>query len=217
MNTKLIALSALAALITAGCGGGGSSESTSGGAGTSNPPVVIPPPAASKLAAYIGSWTAACDQHELASLTITETPGVKDSIDLDFKSEYYKNSGCTGAIVGTETRGAKYSAAYTGTADSAIVFSAGSAAVPSKVDLATVRAPAYALKVEGSGVVRTIKNSQAQWCMDFGDGSSTCVDDDGLLPGLPPTNVGLHAKGNAIYTLFQPSNNYSVDQAYFRR
>lgn len=217
MNMKLIALSALAALMTAGCGGGGS-DSTSG-AGASNPPAVnpTPAPAASKLAAYVGTWTAPCDDHEMPSVTITETPGVKDSVDLDLKSEYYKNRGCTGAIVGTETLTAKFSATYTGTADSGIVFTAGSASVPSKVDLVTVRAPAYSMKIEGPGVVRTIKNGKAQWCMDFGGGNSTCVYDDGLTAAQAPISGGMYATGNKLYTLLPSGSIFGVDEAYTKR
>lgn len=217
MNMKLIALSALAALMTAGCGGGSSDSSS--GAGTSNPPVVnpTPTPTPSKLAAYVGTWAAACDGRELPSVTVTETPGVKDSIDFEVKSEYFKNTGCTGAIVGTETLTAKFTATYVGTADAGIVFTAGSASVPSKVDLITLRAPAHTMKIEGPGVVRTIKNGQAQWCMDFGGGNSSCVYDEGAIAAQGPISGGMHATGNKMYTLVPSGSIYGVDEAYTKR
>ena len=216
MNTKLLSLIALTSLLAAGCGGGGSSSNSSP-LPTTPPPAPAPTPTPSKLAAYLGTWEAACDGHELAIITVTETPNVSDSIDVAIKSEYFMNKGCTGAIVGTETLSAKFNAVHNGIADAGVVFTRGTPSVTTRIDLITVRSPAYTMSIEGSGVVRTIKDGRAQWCMTFAAGSSMCVYDNGTVAAEGPTSAGMYASGNKMYTLTPNGSLYAADEVYTKR
>ncbi|MDM5181644.1 hypothetical protein PO883_31180 [Massilia sp. DJPM01] len=213
MNINTIALSTLATVLLAGCGGGGSS----GGSPTPSTPTPTPTPVVSKLAAYTGNWVAPCDSHELASMVISDTPGVADSVDIEVKSDYYMNKDCTGAVVGSEKLSAKFTAAYSGSADTATVLTPGSQSVPLKLDLLTLRAPRRTMSIDGPGVVHTVKNGQAQWCMNFAKGESSCVQDEGILEAQGPLNGAFYANGGKLYLLSPSGSVYSTDEIYTRR
>lgn len=199
------------AIVLAACGGGGSSSSP-----TTNP-ITQQPVIASKLAAYAGSWVAACDGHELTSLTVNETSGATDTITIIPKTEYFLESGCSGTVVATETQSANYTMAYKGTADAGVVFSQGASSITTKIELVTLSAPALSVSITGSGVVHTINNGQAQWCMSFAGGNSSCVMDEGLEPAVPQTDVAMHVSGNKLYLLTPNGNIYAADEVYTRR
>lgn len=198
---KKIMLSSIVVAIfaLAGCGGGGGgSEST---------PTPLPEPV--RLAPYIGSWTEGCDGHELATHVIARTSA--DTINFAAKSQYFANSGCTGAILGTETSSANVTMTYTGVTDSSVVLKAGSAAVPAKIDLVTVRLPQGSTTVTGPGVVHTVKDGQARWCITYSVGNSVCIIDDGVEPAQGPISAGLYATGNEMHLVLASGGTYASD------
>jgi hypothetical protein len=208
MKITSTTIALVSASILTACGGGGSSSPSS-----TTQPVV-----ASKLAAYAGVWATPCDGHELTTLTVSEAAGAKDTLTVVPKTEYFTLEGCTGPVVGTETQSGNYTIAYTGVADAGVVFSAGAGTVTTKIDLVTLSAPALRVSIIGSGVVHSINsNGQAQWCMDFGNGNTACVNDYGLEPAIPATNTALHINGNKMYTLSASGSIYGVDESFTKR
>jgi hypothetical protein len=202
-KTTSLSLALLSASILAACGGGGS---------PSSPPPVV----ASKMAAYAGVWSAPCAGHELVTLTVTES-SAKDTITVASKSEYFMQSGCTGAIVGTETQSANYTVAHTGVADAGVVFTQGGASVPTKIDLVTLSAPALRVSIVGTGVSHGVENGQTLWCMAYENGNRECVVDQGLEAATPPTSTAMHVGGNKLYVLTASGTSYLAGTAFTKR
>lgn len=200
-----ILVAAAGALILTACGGGG------GTSGTSTTPVATTP--APQLASYIGNWASSCYNHAIDSAAITRTPGTTDSLTIAFKTDYYINANCTGNIVATWTQGANATAVYSGTVDSSIVFTPGAAAVAAKVDKVTATMPQTTASVTGTGVVHTVVNGQAQWCINYGNGNTNCIKDEGTIA---PTSQpgGLYLQGNVLYELVPSGSIYTVNEAF---
>lgn len=191
------------------CGGGG------GGSGDVAPPVQQAP--VFPLAAYIGTWAGDCANHEMDTVTITRPAGSLDTIILAFRTEYFSGANCTGTILATETQSADASATYAGTADSSIVFTQGATAVAAKVDRVTASLPQHTRSIVGPGVVHTVVNGQAQWCINYGGGNSTCVRDDGTYAAQTGVAGGLHARGNEFFELSPSGNLYVVNQRFTKK
>jgi hypothetical protein len=191
-------ISALCGVI-AGCGGGGDSPMDTA-------PVVV-----ERLASYIGSWSSECAAHEIDSSTIVRTPGTTDSVNISNKTDYYSGANCTGTILGTSTDSATFTAKYVTTVNSSVVLTTGSAAVPTTLDQVTASRTQGAQTVSGPGVVRTVKNGQSQWCIDFGGGNSTCITDMGTQPAQSGASGGLFLQGSNLFVLSPSGNIYTVD------
>lgn len=202
-------LAALAALALSGCGGGGGS----GGSATPAPVATAP---VSQLAAYAGTWISACDGRELNSVTITRASGSADAIVISYKSDYYANLGCTGNVVATWTQSADATAVYAGSVDSSIVFTAGATPTPARVDKVTATLPAHTQSVVGTNVTHTVQFGQAQWCINFGDGTSTCVHDRGAQPAQT-VDGGLYLRGNEMFELTPSGSTYVVNERFVRK
>jgi hypothetical protein len=187
--------------VIAGCGGGGGGDTP-----VSTAPVVV-----ERLAAYIGSWSSACAGHEIDSSTLVRTPGTTDSINITNKSEYYAGANCTGTILGTSTDSAIFTAKYVATVNSSVIFTTGSAAVPTTLDQVTASRTQGVQTVSGPGVVRTVKNGQPQWCIDFGGGNSTCIMDMGTQPAQSGASGGLLLQGNNMFVLSPSGSVYTID------
>lgn len=192
-----------------GCGGGGGAASPD----ASSPP---PAPVPQQLAAYIGTWSGTCNFHALDTATITRTPGTTDSIDIANKTDYFSGTDCTGTILATETESSVVTAKYVATVDSSIVFPPSTTGTPSKVDQITASRPPSNFVFTGSAV-HTVTNGQAQWCIDFGGGNSTCVQDDGTQPGMSGVAGGLYLQTNTMYVLRPNGSVYSVDSAFTKK
>lgn len=196
----------LACAFIAGCGGGGG-----GGGGTSTP---VTPPAASSLAAYVGTWEASCDGRERE--TATFTLDASGALVISTKNEYFAFVGCTGTVLATETLSANFTAVFTGTVDASVQLAAGAVATPIKVDGVNSSAPSLSMQITGSGVTRVTQNGQAQWCINFGGGSQTCVHDDGVQPARTARG-GLYLRGNQLFSLEPSGSTFVVDGIYSRK
>ncbi len=203
-------LAAVAAIVMTGCGGSGGSS----GGTTAPPPVATVPPSA--LAAYVGTWVSACDERELNTVTITRAAGSADAIVVSYKSDYYANLNCTGAIVATWTQSADVSAVYAGSVDSSIVFTPGTSATAARVDKVTATLPAHTESVVGSNVTHTVRNGQAMWCIDFGGGNSSCIYDQGAQPSQTVAG-GLYLRGNELFELSPSESTYVVNERFTRK
>lgn len=194
------------AFVTA-CGGGGSS-----GGGSSITPAI--PPVAAPLAAYAGTWESACDVYERETATFTiDANGV---LLIATKTEYFSVVGCTGSILATETLSANFSAVYTGTVDASVQLAAGAAATAIKVDTVNSSVPAYSMQISGPGVVRATQNGKPQWCINYGGGSQTCVNDDGAQPAATARG-GLYLKGNQLFSLDANGSAFAVGGIYTKK
>jgi hypothetical protein len=210
MKKSMLAVVVLAGLSACGGGGGGGGDSGNGA------PPVQPAPVF-PLSAYIGTWAGDCADHEIDTVTVTRPAGSSDTISLDIKTEYFSAANCTGTILATETQSAGASATYAGTIDSSIVFTQGATAVAAKVDRVTASLPQHTRSIVGPGVVHTVVNGQAQWCIDYGGGSSTCIRDDGTYPAQTGVAGGLHTRGNEFFELSPSGSVYVVNQRFTKK
>jgi len=188
------------------CGGGG------GGAGAPQTPTPPPPP--QQLSAYLGEWQTPCRFHNLDSVTITRVSA--DTISISPRSEYFVGENCTGALLATETYTAPFIIKHTGTTTADVVFHIGTNAVQSTVDKVNVSIAQYSSQFTGTGVVHTVRDGLPQWCIDYGNGESTCVLDQGIQPAQASSGA-LFATGSEMYTLEPSGSLYVVDTKYTRK
>ena len=200
MNKMNAALGVLAALCIVACGGGGGST---------------PAVAASKMAPYIGTWVGPCDGHELPSLTISDTAGVKDGATYSATSAHYAQAGCTGTIVATQTYTANFSAVYVNSINAGVIFP-GAAAVSTKIDSVSLSVQAYRNVLTGSGVTHPINNGAPEWCIAYGDGSSSCFQDE-LVPGYATYITNTYVSGNKLHVLVSGVAGYTVTEVWTKR
>lgn len=199
MNKTNFTLGVLATLLLTACGGGGS---------TASPP--------SKVASYAGVWVGTCDGHTLFDVTFRETAGVKDTLTLTSKTEYYAQTGCTGAVVATETYTADVTAVFLNSIDAGVVFTPGSASVTTKIDNMSLSMPDYRHKLSGSGVTPKVYNGEVGWCVAYGDRSSTCFKDE-LMAGSSAYSRTLYVSANKLYMLEPSASQYSVTSMWTRK
>jgi hypothetical protein len=213
MKNRVLA-SAVMALLAACGGGGGDSGTTT----APTPPAAPapPPPQTEQLAGYIGNWAADCKDHAIETLAVSRTAGTINSINLAFKSDYYVNADCTGNIVGTWTQSAGVTAVHVDTVDSAITFTIGSNPVASRVDRVAVSQPQHTNSVTGTGVTRMVLNGVAQWCINYGNNTATCIRDEGTYPATSGGSAGLYVQGNDMYEL-TPSGMRFVVSTHYRK
>lgn len=197
---------AIIAVALSACGGGGGSD----GAATS----VTPQPSATALAPYVGVWESPCDSRERETATFALTPG--GSLTITTKDEYFAFVGCTGPVLATLTLSASYTAVFTGTTDAAVQLAQGAAATPIKVDVITSSVPAVSLQVAGPAVVRTTQDGKPQWCIDFGGGAGTCIEDQGVQPAASARG-GLYIKDNQLFSLAPNGASFVVEGIYNRK
>ncbi|WP_300754600.1 hypothetical protein [Janthinobacterium sp.] len=202
MQKNWAILLATSAALLAGCGGGGSSDSVQ--------------PAGQALAGYVGSWQADCDDHERESAVITLSPSGNGSIDIATTSNYYSGRDCSGALLATQTISAKISASPNGTVDTSVKLSANTAASTITVNKINSTLPQYQLSVTGPGVKYVTIANQQQWCIDFGNGSSTCIYDEGTQKAQTNTG-GLYLRGNEMFVLGTTSTGFAFDTRYVRQ
>jgi len=191
--------------MVSGCGGGGDSSPAA--------PVTSAP--VNKLAAYVGTWVARCDDHELMEATIT-SPAI-NTLKIASRSDYYAGANCTGAIVATETESGEITATYVETIDSSIVLSNGAVATPGKVDKITASRTASTRSITGTGVTRVVANGQPQWCINFGNGSQSCVLDEGTDPAQSGIVGGLYIQSNVFYELLPKGSLYEAYGRYTKK
>lgn len=196
-----------ASMMVSACGGGGGDSSSP------TAPVAAAP--VNKLAAYVGTWVAGCDDHELMEATIT-SPAI-NTLKIAARSDYYAGANCTGAIVATETESGEITATYVETIDSSIVLSNGAVATPGKVDKITASRTASTRSITGTGVTRVIANGQPQWCINFGNGSQSCVRDEGTDPAQSGIAGGLYIQGNVFYELLPKGSLYEAYGRYTKK
>lgn len=203
MKTAALATALICALLT-GCGGGGDSSSAA------------PAPTA-QLSSYLGNWASDCHDHAIDSVAISRPAGSIDSITVSYKTDYYVNANCTGNILGTETQSTDATATYVGAVESSIVFTQGASAVPATVDKVTASLPQHTISVVGAGVTHTVVNGQAQWCMDYGNGNSICINDDGTRPAQNGTAGGLYTQNGLLYELMPIGSIYQVNGRFNKK
>jgi len=203
MQKNWAILLATSAALLAGCGGGGSNSDSV-------------QPAGQALAGYVGSWQADCDDHERESAVITLSPSGNGSIDIATTSNYYSGRDCSGALLATQTISAKISASPNGTVDTSVKLSANTAASTITVNKINSTLPQYQLSVTGPGVKYVTIANQQQWCIDFGNGSSTCIYDEGTQKAQTNTG-GLYLRGNEMFVLGTTSTGFAFDTRYVRQ
>lgn len=192
-----------AALLVTACGGGGS---------PTTPPV---PP--SKVAAYLGQWVAACQNHEIETMVVSAAAGVKDGLTFASSTNFYTAADCSGAAVGTRTESAHPAATYTSSTSAAVVLTAGVPATSLPIDLVAVYSPGYAITIAGPGVTKAIRENTPCLCMDLGAGSLTCYAEGETMPAFGPVSSGMYASGNKLYMLGVDGAGYKANGIFTRK
>jgi hypothetical protein len=206
---KQVYLAGALLLALSACGGGATQN------GPATPPVSTTP--ATPLAAYIGTWATSCNFHAIDTATITRAPGDSEAISIAYKTDYYSNADCTGTILGTWRQSASATAVYGGTVDASVVFTQGAAAVPARVDWVTTTLPMHTWLVTGSGVVYSVVNGYAQWCINYANGDGACIADPGVVSAATVYPAGLSMQGNVFYELSSDASLYLVNKAFRRQ
>lgn len=208
MKTRVCTAAAI--ILLGGCGGGGGADSGTGSASTP----------ARHLDAYLGTWVSSCTSHAIDTIVIAAAPGGADAITVMPTTDYYANADCTGGIVATLTQSASATATYTGTVEAPVASPPPlhSVVAGAKVDTLSANLPAHTVSVTGTAVTHTVVNGQAQWCIAYADGSSTCLQDKGTLPAQANVAGGLWLNGNLLYDLTAPRNGiYYAEQVYTKK
>lgn len=193
-----------AAAVLSGCGGGGD------GAGTSAP-------AATRLAGYVGTWSTACSNHRMDTIVVGRPAGSTDSVTVAYRTDYYLGTDCAGPILATITQSADATATFTGSVDASIVPTPGAAPIAVRVDKVTASVPAYTLNVTGSGVVKSVVNGTTQWCVNFGNAGSSCIEDKGTYAAQNNVAGGIAIQGNTLYDLNADGAAWTVDEIFTRK
>jgi len=194
-NTRnLLSTVAITIPLLAACGGGG---------GASDPV----PDSSRPLAKFVRSYVY-CDGNERAQLTIAEVNST--TISLTIKSDYYQNTNCAGAIVGTESVSAPIQAIHQSTGSATVTgWPAANSTATLSVDRTTFQIPALTTTVTGTGV--TTVNGER--CVAYTNGR-TCID---VSPTTAQTIVGgLAFTDTALLILTATSTGYTREEAYPR-
>jgi len=160
---RIPACLALATVLTA-CGGGG------GSAGSGAAPLPDPTPSAGPLKKYEGSWIAPCETHSRETTSMVAANN-GNTLQLNLKTEFYANVGCTGAIIATATySGPVITLNFTSTVKNASVKLASGETVTADVDVGGTVAAGQTVTITGTGVTSRIVNGKTVWTFAFSEG-----------------------------------------------
>jgi hypothetical protein len=163
----------------------------------------------------VGNWSADCNNHQIDSATISSPSA--NTLTIKTQTDYYAAANCTGAIVATETESADITATYVDTVDSSVVFTNGATATPTKVDRVTASAPQRNRLITGTAVNHVVVNGQAQWCINYGGGSQTCIMDDGTYAAQSGVSGGLFLQNNVLYELSPSGSLYVINERFNKK
>ncbi len=192
----------LATGLLSACGGG------------SPEPSAPAPVIASVMSKYVGTWSRPCNDHALATLTISDAG--KDTIAIAEKTEFFSQQDCTGTVLGTISTSAGRTAVFQSSLDADIVLNAGTPSVPSKVDMVLSSAPAITYSMSGPAVFAMTNTGQDYMCTDLRNGQSRCASVGTQAP-LPANFSAMHVSDNKFYDLFANGNGYIADKVYIKR
>ncbi|ODU07966.1 MAG: hypothetical protein ABS84_14750 [Rubrivivax sp. SCN 71-131] len=181
-------------MLLAACGGGGGDDDADHPQGP--------------LAKYSGTYTY-CDRHERGTMTSTASADGR-ALTLTLRSDYYQQSGCTGAIVGTETISSPVTATYLSTGTAQVVgWPSASSSATRTVDRVQVTAPATTVSLTGSGVTSV----DGQPCVVYTNGR-TCLEStaNGPLNDV----AGIAFTDTALLLLVVAGAGYELDTAFQR-
>lgn len=208
MKKLLAVLTGSAAALLSGCGGGGggTTQQLAGDSGSTSP-----------LAAYIGTWQSACDNHDRQVLVIAFKSDGSGSLELTPTGETYFKADCTGPVVATDAMSAKITGKPDGTADMLIKLAENTAATSLRVDKITSSVPAYTFQRSGTSVQYVLRDNIQQWCVNVDNGES-CMWDEGMQPALSVPG-GLSLRGNDLYSVvLDPKKGvYVLDLHYVKK
>lgn len=192
--------------LLAGCGGGASdagNSSTLLSGGTSEQP------------AFLGTWQAPCDGHERQILVVALKGDGSGALALTPTTETYREAGCGGALLATESMSAAISAAPDGIADILLKLTDNDAATDVRIDRVTLSIPAFSFNVAGPGVQYVAKDGKQQWCIAH-DGGPTCILDEGTRAAQTVAG-GMFLRDNQLYTVVKVGDAYLPDTRYVKK
>jgi hypothetical protein len=108
-------------------------------------------------------------------------------------------------------------AVHIDTVDSAIVFTTNGNPVAARVDRVAVSQAQHTNSVTGTGVTRMVLNGLAQWCINYGNNTATCIRDEGSYPAMSGASAGLYLQGNTMYELTPGGMRFAAGLPYTRK
>ena len=192
-QTQSVLATAVAISILTACGGGGGGD---GSAQQSGP-----------LDKYVRSYTY-CEGHAKVQLTIATVN--TNSISVGQRSDYYQETNCAGAVVGTETNSQPLLATYVSTETATVTgWPASTSSARNLVDRVTINLPAYAISLTGSGV----SVIGGKTCVSY-TGGRTCLDQTSIPAQVFP--AGFVLTDTALIMVEPTSTGYERVDAYPR-
>lgn len=177
----------------------------------------IETPTSFKLAAYLGTWTSACDMHAIETIVVTQAPNSPDTAHITEKINFYATPNCEGEPIATMTASVPTVAQHTGTTSAAVELTDGGASVQATVDLVAVSIAAHTISVTGPNITHTVIDGQAQWCATLADGTTSCIMDFGLEDAEGPEDMALYTSANKLYLLTPGGSVFTLDNTFTRK
>ena len=191
IQTTLTATLATSILTACGGGGGGGDSTQQSG----------------PLDKYVRSYTY-CERHEKAQLTIAAVNS--NTVSVSQRSDYYQETNCAGAVVGTETNSQSLLATYVSTETATVTgWPAVASSARYSVDRVTINLPAYTVSLTGSGV--SIIGGQP--CVSY-TGGRVCLNQTSIPAQTFP--AGFVLTDTALLMVEPTSTGYERVDAYPR-
>lgn len=194
---RYIGIAAMLVLFGGCSGGGGGGSGSGGGSGFPN---------ATK---YVGTWVGGCSSGSGSSnrdtLSITESNGQLVGSQI---TEYFGITGCTGAVLATNTYSASGTLTYVSTVPALVVLSQSGTPSSIQVDKITSLLPQGFDTVTGAGVTKVVNNGQPQWCFYYNSGG-TCINDNGVQAAKTSSGA-IYTQGNQLFELDLVNGVYTV-------
>lgn len=176
----------LLTMVLAGCGGGGSDGDAQG---------------SSPLTKYVGVYKDECDGNDIATVTMTTT--ASGALSVALREEIYRDSGCTGGIIGVAYWSSIGTITYQSTVSAAVSgYPATGSYSTMMVDRIKATASGQMPTLSGSGLVY----SNGQYCFNYTNGQ-TCVSTDAAGS---TQDGGIAQVGNQMLELDVVSGGFSV-------
>jgi hypothetical protein len=65
--------------------------------------------------------------------------------------------------------------------------------------------------------VKSVVNGTTQWCVNFGNGGASCIEDKGTYAAQTNVAGGIAISGNTLYDLDANGSSWTVDEIFTRK
>ncbi|MDN2715584.1 hypothetical protein [Janthinobacterium sp. SUN120] len=230
MKKVLALLMVSGTVVLTGCGGGGNSSANGNANGSANgnadvavppvvvapPPVVVAPPPPPALAAYVGTWTPACNDSFRQRLVVALKNDGSGALEISTYDETFSTADCSGPVQFTETTSEKITATPDGAGNIQLKLTADSPASDIRIDKVVSSLPAHTIQITGPAVTTVLVNGKPNWRITDGSGDTTDIPDTGIQQAVSD-NGGFYLRGNELFTVMQKDGAYVLDMHYVKQ